>query len=104
MAPVGIRVLELTALPAFFLTEVVIIFAMGMSMASGYRCGCVMWLMGFLSFWHRGEVRAVRVRVLPWHVFIGLYMYGLAVATVETGLLEKLTFLQIKRNVSKQFF
>ncbi|KAM1082073.1 hypothetical protein FF1_020820 [Malus domestica] len=42
MAPVGIRVLELTALPAFFLTEVVIIFAMGMSMASGYRCGCVM--------------------------------------------------------------
>ncbi|KAJ7943223.1 Cytochrome b561 [Quillaja saponaria] len=59
------------------------------------------WLMGFLSFWHRGEVRTVRIRILPWHVFLGLYTYALAVATAETGLLEKLTFLQTKRNVSK---
>ena len=59
------------------------------------------WLMGFLNFWHRGEVRAARVRILPWHVFLGLYTYALAVATAETGLLEKLTFLQTKRNVSK---
>ena len=58
------------------------------------------WLMGFLSFWHRGEARTVRLRVLPWHIFLGLYTYGLAVATAETGLLEKLTFLQTKRNVS----
>ncbi|XP_019054253.1 PREDICTED: probable transmembrane ascorbate ferrireductase 4 isoform X2 [Nelumbo nucifera] len=59
------------------------------------------WLMGFLSFWHRGEVRTVRLRVLPWHIFLGLYTYGLAVATAETGLLEKLTFLQTRRNVLK---
>ncbi|KAJ4834269.1 hypothetical protein Tsubulata_044809, partial [Turnera subulata] len=59
------------------------------------------WLMGFLSFWHRGEVRTARVRVLPWHIFLGLYTYGLAVATAETGLLEKLTFLQTNRNVPK---
>ncbi|KAF7808939.1 putative transmembrane ascorbate ferrireductase 4 [Senna tora] len=59
------------------------------------------WMMGFLSFWHRGEARRVRIRVLPWHVFLGLYTYGLAVATAETGLLEKLTFLQTIRNVSK---
>lgn len=56
----------------------------------------IQWLMGFLSFWHRGEVRMTRVRVLPWHVFLGLYTYGLAVITAETGLLEKLTFLQTK--------
>ncbi|XP_038693228.1 probable transmembrane ascorbate ferrireductase 4 [Tripterygium wilfordii] len=56
------------------------------------------WVMGFLSFWHRGEGRAARARVLPWHIFLGLYTYGLAVATAETGLLEKLTFLQSKRN------
>ncbi|XP_076925480.1 putative transmembrane ascorbate ferrireductase 4 [Bidens hawaiensis] len=31
------------------------------------------WLMGFLSFWHRGEVRMSRMRFLPWHVFLGLY-------------------------------
>ncbi|XP_009597395.1 probable transmembrane ascorbate ferrireductase 4 isoform X2 [Nicotiana tomentosiformis] len=60
------------------------------------------WLMGFLSFWHRGEVRMTRIRLLPWHVFLGLYTYGLAVATAETGLLEKLTFLQTKGAVQKR--
>lgn len=59
------------------------------------------WLIGFLNFWHRGEMRSVRIRILPWHVFLGLYTYALAVATAETGLLEKLTFLQTQRNVSK---
>ncbi|OIT21285.1 putative transmembrane ascorbate ferrireductase 4 [Nicotiana attenuata] len=43
-----------------------------------------------------------RIRVLPWHVFLGLYTYGLAVATAETGLLEKLTFLQTKGAVQKR--
>ncbi|XP_021717856.1 probable transmembrane ascorbate ferrireductase 4 [Chenopodium quinoa] len=60
------------------------------------------WVMGFLSFWHRGEVRRVRMKVLPWHVFLGLYTYGMAVATAETGLLEKLTFMQTKRNLPKR--
>lgn len=68
-----------------------------------WACGwSVQWLMGFLSFWHRGEMRTSRIRVLPWHVFVGLYTYGLAVATAETGLLEKLTLLQTNRNVSKR--
>ncbi|PWA51555.1 cytochrome b561, eukaryote [Artemisia annua] len=60
------------------------------------------WLTGFLSFWHRGEMRMTRIRVLPWHVFLGLYTYGLAVVTAETGLLEKLTFLQAKGVVLKR--
>ncbi|KAK1437629.1 hypothetical protein QVD17_03423 [Tagetes erecta] len=60
------------------------------------------WLMGFISFWHRGEVRMSRMRVLPWHVFLGLYTYGLAVITAETGLLEKLTFLQTNGVVLKR--
>ncbi|GAB2297083.1 hypothetical protein Dimus_031183 [Dionaea muscipula] len=59
------------------------------------------WMMGFLNFWHRGEIRSVRARILPWHVFVGLYTYGLAVATAETGLLEKLTFMQTNRNLSR---
>lgn len=59
------------------------------------------WLMGFVSFWHRGEMRTARITVLPWHIFLGLYTYGLAVATAETGLLEKITFLQTKKDVSK---
>ncbi|KAJ6901205.1 cytochrome B561 family protein [Populus alba x Populus x berolinensis] len=59
------------------------------------------WLMGFVSFWHRGEMRTARITVLPWHIFLGLYTYGLAVATAETGLLEKITFLQTNKDVSK---
>ncbi|KAH9625066.1 hypothetical protein KSS87_010556 [Heliosperma pusillum] len=61
----------------------------------------IQWIMGFLTFWHRGEVRRVRMTILPWHIFVGLYTYGLAVATAETGLLEKLTFIQTTRNVSR---
>lgn len=63
----------------------------------------VQWLIGFWNFWHRGEVRKVRKRILPWHVFLGLYTYGLAVATAETGLAEKLIFIQAAKtsNLSK---
>ncbi|XP_065880196.1 probable transmembrane ascorbate ferrireductase 4 [Euphorbia lathyris] len=62
------------------------------------------WVMGFMSFWQRGEKRRVRQKILPWHVFVGLYTYGLAIATAETGLLEKLTLLQMRTttNVSKR--
>ncbi|KAI3922501.1 hypothetical protein MKX01_006190 [Papaver californicum] len=59
------------------------------------------WLMGFFSFWHQGEERTTRIRVLPGHVFLGLYIYALAIATAETGLLEKLTFLEAKKKVLK---
>ncbi|CAF1709105.1 BnaCnng29610D [Brassica napus] len=60
------------------------------------------WVTGFMSFWHRGEVRTTRTTFLPWHVFLGLYTYGLAIATAETGLLEKLTFLQTNKNVPRR--
>ncbi|XP_025701812.1 probable transmembrane ascorbate ferrireductase 4 isoform X1 [Arachis hypogaea] len=62
----------------------------------------IQWLLGFLNFWHRREAKIARIKILPWHVFLGLYTYALAVATAETGLLEKLAFIQSKRNnVSK---
>ncbi|CAN6873068.1 unnamed protein product [Brassica oleracea] len=61
----------------------------------------IQWVTGFLSFWHRGEVRETRSTFLPWHVFLGLYIYGLAIATAETGLLVKLTHLQTKRNLPR---
>ncbi|KAJ0985743.1 hypothetical protein J5N97_004099 [Dioscorea zingiberensis] len=60
------------------------------------------WVVGFMSFWHRGEGRRTRTMVLPWHVFVGLYTYSLAVATAETGLMEKLTFLQARWNLPRQ--
>lgn len=36
----------------------------------------------------------MRKGVLPWHILFGLFVYILALATVELGFLEKLTFLQ----------
>ncbi|KAL8035246.1 hypothetical protein ABFX02_12G085000 [Erythranthe guttata] len=60
------------------------------------------WVFGFVSFWHKVEVRTTRLKVLPWHIFLGLYTYGLAIVTAETGLLEKLTFLQTEGNVLKR--
>ncbi|XP_008801984.2 probable transmembrane ascorbate ferrireductase 4 [Phoenix dactylifera] len=60
------------------------------------------WVVGFLSFWRRGEGRRTRAALLPWHVFAGIYTYGLSVATAETGLLEKLTFLHINRGLPRR--
>lgn len=34
---------------------------------------------------------------MPWHVFFGIYIYGLSIATTVTGLLEKATFLQTSK-------
>lgn len=34
---------------------------------------------------------------MPWHVFFGVYIYGLSIATAVTGLLEKATFLQVSK-------
>ncbi|KAI3978096.1 hypothetical protein MKX01_032473 [Papaver californicum] len=59
------------------------------------------WLMGFFIFWHQREERTMRIRVVPWHAFLGHYIYVLAIATAEAGLVEKLTFLEAKKKVLK---
>ncbi|KAH7405116.1 hypothetical protein KP509_15G057100 [Ceratopteris richardii] len=54
----------------------------------------VQWLIGFVTFFFPGLALSSRAAVLPWHVFFGLFIYGLTLATTELGFLEKLTFLQ----------
>ena len=39
--------------------------------------------------------------MLPWHVFSGVYIYALSVATATTGILEKVTFLQTNNVISR---
>lgn len=39
--------------------------------------------------------------LLPWHVFFGAYIYALTVVTATTGLLEKATFLQTNKTISR---
>ncbi|KAF5747444.1 transmembrane ascorbate ferrireductase 2 [Tripterygium wilfordii] len=56
---------------------------------------------GFVTFWYPGGSRNSRVTLLPWHVFFGVYIYALSVATATTGFLEKATFLQTHKIISR---
>eukprot|EP00250_Pteridium_aquilinum_P015483 c22611_g1_i2 orf=265-987(+) len=59
------------------------------------------WLVGFITFFYPGLPQASRAGLLPWHVFSGLFIYGLGLATTELGFLEKLTFLQQSSTIAK---
>ncbi|KAL2241595.1 probable transmembrane ascorbate ferrireductase 2 [Sesamum indicum] len=59
------------------------------------------WAAGFVTFWYPGGSRNSRASLLPWHVFVGIYIYALAVATCTTGFLEKATFLQTNKVISR---
>jgi len=47
------------------------------------------WATGFWTFWYPGGSRSGRASLLPWHVFFGIFIYALAIATSVSGLLEK---------------
>ncbi|KAL6660934.1 hypothetical protein ACP70R_000318 [Stipagrostis hirtigluma subsp. patula] len=55
---------------------------------------CFQWATGFWTFWYPGGSRSGRASLLPWHVFLGLFIHVLAIATCVTGLLEKSIFMQ----------
>ncbi|PSR87803.1 Transmembrane ascorbate ferrireductase [Actinidia chinensis var. chinensis] len=61
----------------------------------------VQWAAGFATFWYPGGSRNSRATLLPWHVFFGVYIYALSVATCTTGILEKATFLQTNQIISR---
>ncbi|KAK4393403.1 putative transmembrane ascorbate ferrireductase 2 [Sesamum angolense] len=61
----------------------------------------VQWAAGFVTFWYPGGSRNSRASLLPWHVFVGIYIYALAIATCTTGFLEKATFLQTNKVISR---
>lgn len=61
----------------------------------------IQWAAGFATFWYPGGSRNSRVGLLPWHVFFGMFIYALAIATATTGILEKLTFLQTNQVISR---
>ncbi|MED6184833.1 hypothetical protein PIB30_051283 [Stylosanthes scabra] len=61
----------------------------------------IQWAAGFVTFWYPGGSRNSRAALLPWHVFFGMYIYALAIATTVTGILEKLTFLQMNNVISR---
>uniref|UniRef100_A0A2P2JXW0 ascorbate ferrireductase (transmembrane) n=2 Tax=Rhizophora mucronata TaxID=61149 RepID=A0A2P2JXW0_RHIMU len=60
----------------------------------------IQWAAGFATFWYPGGSKNSRATLLPWHVFFGVYIYALAIATATTGILEKVTFLQTNNVIS----
>lgn len=52
------------------------------------------WLLGFVAYVLPGFPIQAKAFLLPWHVFFGLVIYGLALVSIELGLLERLTFLE----------
>lgn len=61
----------------------------------------VQWVAGFSTFWYPGGSISSRAALHPWHVFLGIYIYALAIATAATGILEKATFLQTSQAISR---
>ncbi|TVU06311.1 hypothetical protein EJB05_49518 [Eragrostis curvula] len=59
------------------------------------------WATGFWTFWYPGGSRSGRASLLPWHVFFGVFIYVLAVATSVTGLLEKSIFMQSAKMIGR---
>lgn len=57
----------------------------------------VQWLAGFYTYWYPGARSAGRSAYLPWHVLGGLSVYVLGLIAAETGILEKVTFLQMHK-------
>ncbi|XP_002981734.2 probable ascorbate-specific transmembrane electron transporter 2 [Selaginella moellendorffii] len=57
----------------------------------------IQWIAGFVTFWYPGAAANTRRSVLPWHVFLGIFIYVLAIASAQTGVLEKVTFLQTSK-------
>ncbi|XP_068645883.1 probable ascorbate-specific transmembrane electron transporter 1 [Aristolochia californica] len=53
----------------------------------------IQWIFGFIVFFFPGGTPSLQSGALPWHRVFGLFVYALALATVELGFLEKLTFL-----------
>jgi cytochrome b-561 len=61
----------------------------------------IQWAAGFATYWYPGGSRNSRSSLMSWHVFLGVYIYALAIATCTTGILEKVTFLQTSHVISR---
>ncbi|KAK6129064.1 hypothetical protein DH2020_037198 [Rehmannia glutinosa] len=61
----------------------------------------IQWAAAFVTFWYPGGSRNRRASLMPWHVFFGIYVYALAIAACTTGFLEKATFLQSNKVITR---
>ncbi|CAI5515246.1 unnamed protein product [Closterium sp. Naga37s-1] len=50
------------------------------------------WLSGFYAFFYPTTSLAARQSFMPWHTFLGVFIFCFALATASQGVLEKMTF------------
>ncbi|KAK3040708.1 hypothetical protein RJ639_027998 [Escallonia herrerae] len=55
------------------------------------------WLLAFFSFWFPGAESSTRAKLAPWHIFLGIVIFLMAILSAETGLVERFSFLQLGR-------
>ncbi|KAG9457336.1 hypothetical protein H6P81_001844 [Aristolochia fimbriata] len=60
------------------------------------------WLLAFFSFFFPGAEIGTRARVAPWHTFMGVVIFLMAICTAEAGLTEAFIFLGL--NHGKEAF
>ncbi|WVZ11510.1 hypothetical protein V8G54_016040 [Vigna mungo] len=56
------------------------------------------YIIGFFSYVFPGAEMYTRASLLPWHRFVGMAIFLLAVGTAETGLLQYFQFLNLFRS------
>lgn len=61
----------------------------------------VQWGFGLVTYLYPGASLDTRRRSLPWHAFLGLYIFFLAITTATQGALEKLTFLILGKLITQ---
>lgn len=59
------------------------------------------WVVAYAVYWYPGAAAKTRATVLPWHAFLGLLIYCMALITAEMGFLEKLTFLTMNKVIGR---
>ncbi|QCD89483.1 probable ascorbate-specific transmembrane electron transporter 1 [Vigna unguiculata] len=56
------------------------------------------YIMGFFSYFFPGAEMSTRASLMPWHRFLGMAIFFLAVAIAETGLVQYFQFLHLFRS------
>ncbi|CAI9096870.1 OLC1v1033111C1 [Oldenlandia corymbosa var. corymbosa] len=56
------------------------------------------WIFGFFTYWWPARSSTRRADFAPWHVLLGLVIFSMAILTAITGLIEKFTFLGLRKN------
>ncbi|KEH40688.1 putative ascorbate ferrireductase (transmembrane) [Medicago truncatula] len=68
---------------------------LGIAAISAYG---LQYIVAFFAYFFPGAESSAKATFLPWHKFIGMVIFFLAVGTAETGLVEYSRFLDLFRN------